>query len=127
MYPQMKLITVWDCGHGHQHKTLRAAQVCMASHTPSQTNLIFQARNREAVLLRLEGLTYKAISEHFEMSSPGHFRNIYNRELRRLRHPRWLKLFSDPEQAVARGKVQDNAILKELFLRKWSEQDEDIF
>lgn len=122
-YPQEKLITVWECGHGHEHKTLKAAQVCMARHTPSHTKLNYQARNREAVLLRLEGLTYKAIGEHFGLSSHGHFMYVYNRELRRLRHPRWLKLFSDPEQVVARGVVEDKVILKKLFLRKWSEQD----
>lgn len=120
--PKPKLITVWECGYGHQHKTPEAAQACIDRQSPRGKGK-YTDRNREAVWMRVSGQTYRAISDHFGLSSPSHFRNIYERELRRLRHPRWVKHFSDYEIKVVQGKIEDKTILKALFLRVWRQRD----
>lgn len=122
-YPNARLITVWECGYGHQHKTPMAAQVCIERHVPREPKLNHQARDRKVVLMRLEGMTYKALGGHFGLS-PSRITQIYNSQLRRLRHPHWFEiLFTEQERRVRLGMVEDNVVLKDLFLRLWKKKD----
>lgn len=117
--PRAKQITVWLCGHGHNHRSLTAAELCIAKSSPGTRRQNTQ-RNRTIILMRLDGATYKTIGVHFNLSA-SRIPQIYNLEMRRLRHPRtyWFRNFSDEEKDVATGKVPEPDILKGLFLRMW--------
>lgn len=122
-YPRAKQITVWACGFGHEHKSLEAAKKCIARQAASPHRAgHLSERNREAILMRVAGQTYKAIGERFGVG-PNNFRPVYRRELRRLRHPLWLKGFSDFEKRVVMAEVEAPEILRDLFLRIWAIRD----